>query len=404
MSAITAVTPHSKKLADRVAPLAPEHGSTLALDADLRDTSWVEGVEEGARALLAVLDTELSTNAPTPLALVVNVPVGQASLEASALVAATRGTIGVAALEAAPGGRRVNTILVNDETSDHDLASTLKYLADDHAAGFTAGATLDLTRTHHLTDDDPVPSHAHELPVLVTGAAGGLGAAVAQAFVDAGRRIILSDLPGSALDEQGARMGAPTIACDVTSPDAVAALAAHPLVVDGLASLQVIHGVGGSGSIAGLDERPREMSLRINGTGAYNIVTALMPAVERGHGSVVVLSSQAGLVAEAGNGAYCAAKYAAVSLVHSLAESAPPGVRVHTLCPGPIDTPLMRWAFAGMAEAEGITYDEYHAARMSVIPLGRFGAPEHMGSAAVLLDSLTATGVTLAPTGAFLLT
>jgi NAD(P)-dependent dehydrogenase (short-subunit alcohol dehydrogenase family) len=401
MSATTAVTPHSKQLADRVSALAPEHGTQLALDADLREVSWVDGVEEGSRALLLALGTQLSLETTTALTLVLNVSAAQPSLEGSALVAAVRGTVGVAAIEAAPAGRRVNTVVINDQTSDHDLHCTLAYLADDEAAGFTAGATVDLTNTPTLTPDE---DRALSLPVLVTGAAGGLGAAVAQSFVDAGRSVILSDLPGPALEAQGERLGAATIACDVTSEDDVAALAAHPLLTDGLSSLQVIHGVGGSGAIAGLAERPREMSLRINGTGAYNVVTALMPAVTHGHGSVVVLSSQAGLVAEAGNGAYCAAKYAAVALVHTLAQAAEPGVRVHTLCPGPIDTPLMRSAFAGMAEADGVTYDEYHASRMSVIPLGRFGSPEHMGHAAALLDSLKATGVTLAPTGAFLLT
>lgn len=401
MSATAAVTPHSKQLADRVSALAPEHGNQLALDADLREVSWVDGVEEGSRALLLALGTQLSLETTTALTLVLNVSAAQPSLEGSALLAAVRGTVGVAAIEAASAGCRVNTVLTNDQTSDHDLRRTLAYLADDEAAGFTAGATVDLTNTSILTAGE---DRALSLPVLVTGAAGGLGAAVAQSFVDAGRRVILSDLPGPALVAQGERLGAATIACDVTSEDDVAALAAHPLLTDGLSSLQVIHGVGGSGAIAGLDERPREMSLRINGTGAYNVVTALMPAVTRGHGSVVVLSSQAGLVAEAGNGAYCAAKYAAVALVHTLARTAEPGVRVHTLCPGPIDTPLMRSAFAGMADADGVTYDEYHASRMSVIPLGRFGSPEHMGHAAALLDSLQATGVTLAPTGAFLLT
>lgn len=400
---ILVVTPSSKHLADRLQTLLPAHGTVLVLDADLRDVTWRDGVEDGSRALLAALDVQLSAAVPTPLTLVLNVAVTSETLPGAALAAAAQGTVGVAALEAAPLGRRVNTVLVNAHTSEEDLRNTLTYLADDEAAGFTAGVTLDLTQT------PTAPEHADRredltAPVLITGAAGGLGAAVAEAFVAASRSVILSDLPGAALDDQGTRLGAPTIACDVTSEADVAALAAHPLVAGGLSSLQVIHGVGGSGAIAGLAERPREMSLRINGTGVFNVVAALMPAVTLAQGSVVVLSSQAGLIAEAGNGAYCAAKFAVVSLARTLASTAEPGVRIHTLCPGPIDTPLMRSAFAGMADAEGVTYEAYHASRMSVIPLGRFGSPAHMGSGAVLLDSLRATGVTLAPTGAFLLT
>jgi NAD(P)-dependent dehydrogenase (short-subunit alcohol dehydrogenase family) len=398
------ITPSSKGLADRIRNLAPASGTMLVIEtAGAGD--WTEAVEDGSRALLLALGDSLAEETATPLTVVIGLPGARPALTEAALAAAVRGTVGVAALEAAAAGRRVNTVTVAPATASADVAAVLAYLASEVDAGFTAGATIDLTRVGGSAPTAPgAGDRQASLPVLVTGAAGGLGGAVAEAFLASGRSVVLSDLPGAALDLQSTRLRAPAIGCDVTSEDDVAALAANPLLASGLSSLQVIHGVGGSGAIVGLAERPREMSLRINGTGAFNVVSALMPAVTRGQGSVVVLASQAGLVSETGNGAYCAAKFAAVSLVHSLAATAPAGVRVHALCPGPIDTPLMQSAFAGMAEAEGVTYEAYHASRQSLIPLGRFGAPEHMGSAAVLLDGLAATGVTLAPTGAFLLT
>jgi NAD(P)-dependent dehydrogenase (short-subunit alcohol dehydrogenase family) len=390
--AVLATGPGSERLASRVGALHPGTGSVLAFDVTGAGATWSEVVEPSSRMLLQ----HLGSLPDGPAVLVLATPERPSPLQSAALAAA-RGVVGVAALERAPRGHRVNTILVAEGSTDDDIAGALSYLLDDEAAGFTAGATLDLTRVNGAG-----PAR-RELPVLVTGAAGGLGGAVAEAFVAAGRTVVVTDLGTNALESQAERLGVTTIACDVTSPDDVARLAAHPALADGISSLQVLHGVGGSGSLEELDEGVRERSLRINGTGVWNVVDRLLPAVRQASGSVVALASQAGLVAEPGNGAYCAAKFAAVGYVEQLA-SLEKGARIHGLCPGPIDTPLMRNAFTGMAAAAGLSDEEYHAQRLSTIPLGRFGSPDHMGAAAVLLDELAATGVVLAPTGAFLLT
>jgi NAD(P)-dependent dehydrogenase (short-subunit alcohol dehydrogenase family) len=380
-------------LAKRITALAPATGTVLVMDTS-RDGSWHDRVEGLSRSLLERL-ADLPNG---PLTVVTRVPRQNPNVVQAASAAAVRGTVGVAALESAPNRQRINTVLMTDATPDADLQAAMAHLADENGAGFTAGATIDLTKHR-----DSHSAHA-DLPVLVTGAAGGLGGAVAEAFAAAGRGVVISDLASNALSAQAERLGVTAIACDVTSPDDVARLAAHPEIAPGVSSLQILHGVGGSGALTALDEGVRERSLRINGTGVWNVVDALMPAVAAGNGSIVVLASQAGLISEPGNGAYCAAKFAVVGLTRALAESAPAGVRVHAICPGPIDTPLMRNAFAGMAEAAGITYDEYHARRLSVIPLGRFGHPTHVGSAALLLSQLETTAVIIAPTGAFHLT
>jgi NAD(P)-dependent dehydrogenase (short-subunit alcohol dehydrogenase family) len=392
-SVVTSIHGADADLVERVRKHAPASGAVAVID--IAPVHWLDSVEALSRDLLKHLATESRDTSTT---FVIRVP-GDPTVVSESALAAARGTIGVAALEAAPTGRRINSILISSDTTDRDLREVLAYLANDENAGFTAGATIDLrvTRTVERVTDE-------RLPVLVTGAAGGLGGAVTEAFVAAGRNVVISDLESDALRTQAERLGVTAIPCDVTSPEDVAALSTHPALANGISSVQVLHGVGGSGALNDLDEGVRERSLRINGTGVWNVVEALLPAVRMANGSIVVLSSQAGLIAEPGNGAYCAAKFAAVGLVHALASKGPANVRVHTLCPGPIDTPLMRNAFAGMAEAAGISYDEYHVQRLSVIPLGRFGQPEHMGAAALLLSDLNATGVTLAPTGAFLLT
>jgi NAD(P)-dependent dehydrogenase (short-subunit alcohol dehydrogenase family) len=158
--------------------------------------------------------------------------------------------------------------------------------------------------------------------------------------------------------------------------------------------------------LAHMDPGVRDRSLRVNGTGVWNLITGLGGRLEQGEqGSVVVLSSQAGLYAEPGNGPYCAAKFAVVGLVRALAADAGnSALRVHALCPGPVDTPLMREAFAAMADAAGISAEEYMAQRLAGIPLGRVGTTGQIGAAARYLIELEASGVVLASTGGAVLT
>ncbi|SDO00822.1 NAD(P)-dependent dehydrogenase, short-chain alcohol dehydrogenase family [Klenkia soli] len=369
-------------------------------DAGLQADSWVDQVEQPSRDLLDQLARRGRSAQPGSITVLVRHGDLTEPLAVS-LVAAVRGTVGTAALEYATHDIRVNTVLVSGTTTERDIARTVDYLSDDEAAGSVTGATFDLAN-----GTQPKPSPAEAQPVLVTGAAGGLGRAAAEAFVAAGRSVVLTDRPGPALDAVAEALGAPAIACDVVSPESVAALAGHAELTGGISALVVHHGVGGSGSLAHMDRAIRDRSLTVNGTGVWNLVTGLDGLLTLGGpGSVVVLSSQAGLGAEPGNGPYCAAKFAVVGLVRALAaQTTGSGVRVHSLCPGPVDTPLMREAFAAMADAAGVTADEYMAQRLAGIPLGRVGTTGQIGAAARYLVDLDASGVVLASTGGAVLT
>ncbi|MFG1921804.1 SDR family NAD(P)-dependent oxidoreductase [Cryptosporangium sp. NPDC048952] len=371
---------------------------SIVVDLSRAGSDWVTGVEEPSRVLLDALG---APHPDKPIVVVVRTG-GSATPVSRAALAAVKGIVGTAALEAAPSRRRVNTVLTGPATTERDLNAVVTHLSDEKDSAFTTGASLDLTTVVSGREPGSVPS----APILITGAAGGLGLATARGLAAHGRPLILSDLPSPALDAAAEELDAPAVPCDVTAPDAVDALAAHPLLTDGLSALLVLHGVGGSGAIDELDPGIRDRSLVINGTGVHHVVEGLLPLVRNGEpGSVVVLASQAGLTAEAGNAAYCAAKFAAVGYVEGLAASLrDTGVRVHAICPGPVDTPLMRAAFSGMAQAADLSFDDYLAQRMAEVPLGRFGAPEHVAAAARLLTDLDATGVVLAATGGVVLT
>lgn len=378
-----------------------EHVGAQVLTVGVADgaaASWMTHVEDVSRELLLELARTIRRRPPS-VVVVTRRPESESPFSA-ALLEAVRGAVGAVALESAPSGIRVNTVVVGPDTPQDDIAATLSYLSDDQVAGFTTGATIDLaTRASRR-------AASREQPVLVTGATGGLGGAAVRAFLAAGHQVVATDIDEAALDRLADEAGVPTIACDVTDEAGVAGLAGHPLVRSGLSGLVVHHGVGGAGALESLPDEVRDGSLRINGTGVWNVLDACLPALRHGAaGSAIVLASQAGLYAEADNSAYCAAKFAAVGLVRALARRHHPDeLRVHAICPGPVDTSLMRDAFAAMGAAVGISAQEYRRRRQDKIPLGRFGLPDQIGAAARYLCGLRSTGVVLAPTGGAVLT
>lgn len=382
---------------DRAGPGA---ANLIAVDITAAATGdqWARTVEQTSRTLLDDLGRVLdSTTGPVVVTVTED---AEPSVTQRAARQAVKGVVGVAALEQAGRGRRVNTVIAIDSTTETDLAATLAFLFDEDAAAYCTGATIDLTRTPPASG----PRRA-AAPVLVTGAAGGLGRAAAQALSEAGSTVLLSDLDTPALHEAAGILGAEAIPCDVTDPADVARLAADPRVAGGLSGLAVYHGVGGAGAIGRMDDDVRDRSLRINGTGVHTVVSGLTPALIRAGGAAVVLASQAGLIAEPGGGAYCAAKFAAVGYVEaSAAGLACRGVRIHAICPGPIDTPLMRRHFEGMTVATGLTFDQYWQQRLQEIPLRRFGRAHQLAKAAPFLIGLHATGVVLSATGGVVLT
>jgi NAD(P)-dependent dehydrogenase (short-subunit alcohol dehydrogenase family) len=376
----------------------------LALDLTEANTGpkWSEAVEATSRALIDALGELTRSGDVRPAVLIIKLDENP-SPTANAAAYAAKGVVGTAALEAAPHRRRINTIQVSDATTARDIAAAVHYLSDDDAAGFTTGATINLTipAASFAASQDRSGSGA----VLVTGAAGGLGGATARALARAGREVVLTDLASERLSAVASELGALAVACNLVSASDVQQLAAHERLQD-LSALVVQHGVSGTGAIGNIDPAERDRSLAVNGTAVHQLATAFLPALSvNTPGSMVVLVSQSGLIAERGNAAYCAAKFAAVGYVESLADAvSSTGVRVQALCPGPVDTPLMRKAFAGMAKAAGATFDDYFNSRMAEIPLGRFGVPEQIASATEFLCGLNSTGVVLATTGGVVLT
>jgi NAD(P)-dependent dehydrogenase (short-subunit alcohol dehydrogenase family) len=167
---------------------------------------------------------------------------------------------------------------------------------------------------------------------LVTGAASGIGAAVAARLRADGFDVVGVDITAA----DGVQR------CDVTSTADVEA------VVGGLSDLAVVANVAGIvqfGRVEHIGDDEWERVLAVDLSGPFKVLRATVPLLKRSRGCVVNLASIAGIQGQAYTAAYSAAKGGLVMLTKALAvELAPDGVRVNCICPGGVDTPLIRQA------------------------------------------------------------
>jgi NAD(P)-dependent dehydrogenase (short-subunit alcohol dehydrogenase family) len=235
---------------------------------------------------------------------------------------------------------------------------------------------------------------------LVTGATGGLGAAVARAFVDEGARVALVARNPAKLESLQARLGGATIsvAADVSAAseaaravdEAVAAFGGLDAVVNAAAIDTLWRPVGD------LPVEEWDRAIAVNLSGTFYVCRAALPhLVERG-GAIVNLTSVAGLRAWEEDAAYNASKAGVELLTRTISvEYGSRGVRANCLAPGVID--------AGMTDV--ITDSDEREALVRKHPLARLGRAEEVAEAAVWLASGASsftTGATLTVDGGFL--
>lgn len=231
--------------------------------------------------------------------------------------------------------------------------------------------------------------------VLITGAATGIGRAIALACGGVGARLVMGDIATQELDDLAAELrdrGVPVHAqhCDVRSQSDIDALAASaaatfsdPDIVFANAGIE-----GRIGELWEFEAEEVERVMDINFMGVWRTLKAALPGmVARGRGSVVATASVAGLVGAEGLPIYVASKHAIVGLVRSAAISvAAGGVRVNALCPGMVQTPLLD-RLIGHAPGLG-------DALMAKKPMKRLGQVDEIARAALWLASDEASFVT----------
>ena len=219
---------------------------------------------------------------------------------------------------------------------------------------------------------------------VVTGAGQGLEAAIARKFAGEGARLVLADLRtgpvGRVVEEIVAAGGeAAAVQVDVTSDDDCRRMIATAVERYGGIEILVNNaGIAGKGTVTEVSEEKWDQVLAVNLKGAFLASRHAVPHMERaGSGSIVCISSIAGLVGEEGQIAYHASKHGVIGLVRSMAlDHAQAGIRVNAVCPGALRTPLLE----PLTEERLERLNSKHA-------MGRIGEPEEVARTVLHLAS-----------------
>jgi dihydroanticapsin dehydrogenase len=225
---------------------------------------------------------------------------------------------------------------------------------------------------------------------LVTGGAGAIGLATARRFGRDGATVVIADLDPARLDaalatfEDGGS-AVEAVAVDVTSEADVEAMAAR--VIAGHGRIDVLFtsaGVLVSGSVTDTSLADWQRTLAVNLTGSFLCARAVLPSmIASGGGSIVLMSSISGLVAEPAIAAYCASKGGIVMLGRQMAvDYGRLGIRVNVICPGWIDTPFNAPA---IEQAGGM--DTVAPFIETMVPIGRQGMPDEVADVVAFLAS-----------------
>lgn len=232
---------------------------------------------------------------------------------------------------------------------------------------------------------------------LITGGGTGIGAASARRLAREGARVVVLGPEPEPLTEIAQELGGLAVHGDAADPEDVQrAVAGARERFGGLDVVVTSAGGGAMGPLAEADPDAWNECVRINlGTAVETCRAALPALLERGGGSVVVVSSVAGLAAGEGISAYATAKAALLGLMRSIAvDYGPRGIRANAVCPGWVRTRMTTSSLTAFAQANGISFDEAERRANAVVPLRRSAEPEELAAIIAFLASEEASFVT----------
>ncbi|MCW5221463.1 glucose 1-dehydrogenase [Verminephrobacter aporrectodeae subsp. tuberculatae] len=229
--------------------------------------------------------------------------------------------------------------------------------------------------------------------ILVTGAASGIGKAIAHRFAEEGARVAIADMSLRAADATAASLahGAFGIEVDVTASASIAAMVERACTVAGGIDVFVNNaGVFGMEPFLDITERDYDRLFAVNVRGyffAMQAVARKMVAAGR-RGAIVNIASQAGRRGEVHSAIYAATKATAISLSQSAALAlVGQGIRVNAIAPGVVDTPMWKSVDAMYARLDNTAIGEKTRQVRAAIPKGRLATAQEIAAAAAFLAS-----------------
>ncbi len=243
---------------------------------------------------------------------------------------------------------------------------------------------------------------------IVTGAASGIGAAIAEAYGLAGACVYAADQNEPGVRETATRIEqaggqAFGVRTDITEQAGCEALVARVLSEQGACDVLVNNaGVGHVGTLLTTSPEDLQRLWSVNVQGMYLLCRAVLASmVERKQGSIINMASALGLTAMEDRFAYTVTKHAVVGLTRSIAlDFGPTGVRVNCICPGRVETPFVQQRLKEYPDPE-----KYRAQMVSSHAQKRMAQPWEIAGAAVYLasdESAFVTGSTFVIDGGYL--
>ncbi len=226
---------------------------------------------------------------------------------------------------------------------------------------------------------------------VITGGAGGIGAATGRLFAEEGASVLLVDLAAAALKQAVQEIGderVSSVVADVTQAEQVQGYV--QMAIERYGGIDVfLANAGVEGVVAPITDYPDDVFDRViavNVRGVWLGLKYVMAQMQRREGgSIIIVSSTAGVRGSALMAPYSTSKHAVVGLMRSAAlAGAAHGIRVNTLNPAPIETRMMRSIEAGFAPEAP---ERAKAEREARIPMRRYGLPEEVARLALFLAS-----------------
>ena len=238
---------------------------------------------------------------------------------------------------------------------------------------------------------------------LITGAASGIGNAIAGAFAEEGANIVIADLNFNSANEAARRLNdrgfrAAAVECDVTDEKQLAA--AIDASVNQFGTLDILVNNAGFQHVAPIEDFPTETFeklVKVMLTAPFMATKLALPIMKKQKfGRIINMASINGLIGFAGKAGYNSAKHGLIGLTKVTAlECATDGITVNALCPGYVDTPLVRNQMSDLAKTRNVPLEKVlDEVLYSIIPQKRLIDVQEIADYAVFLASDKAKGVT----------